>query len=324
MLYYRGNMNKDNMVWITWERQTRNQSMAAMLGVKCYELLSEKKGVHRYWACVKKTHNILKNQNVKVAFVQNPSIVLTAFAVLTKKIYNVQVVVDAHNSGVFPAEGKYPLLNFINRRLLKWSDLVIVTNENLGNRTGADYVVCTDPLPDINLDVQPIENDVLVVCSWADDEPIEEYIEASRNFPNLEFNFTGNHKKYSKTLKVPKNCRILGFVSEQQYYAYMAGAKLILDMTKRDNCLVCGAYEAIAMNKIVIVTDNYTNRVVFGSAVLYAQCESVSIAEAIENFFQQRHVMNVNLNEFRALYSYRCSKLVDEIHNRLLHFPIVN
>lgn len=278
-----------NKAWITWERQPRNRSMAAVFEADYIELSTSKKGVSRYLECISYTFKALRRSHYDIVFAQNPSLVLVAVAVVLKLFFKFKLVIDAHNAGVRPKEGRIATLNWLNLFLLKRADAVIVTNNQLKHYLethDVTAVVFTDPLPNL---AKPkslgFDNFVFVICSWAEDEPIHEYLQVAKQRKDLNFVFSGNYKKYfteNEVASLPENIKLPGFVDEDEYAGLVIDAKVILDLTTREDCLVCGAYEAISANKKVILSDTKVNKDLFGKAAFYTKNNSIDLNIAID------------------------------------------
>lgn len=281
-------------VWITWENQIRNQSMSARLGADFYTIISNSSRLWRYLVSSFSTIKILWRYSGKTVFVQNPSIVLSFISVVFKSIFKYTLIVDAHNSGVFPPKKLQKLANFINRN----ADYVIVTNEGLASfikSIGGNPLVLPDPLPAILPDEYKNgswENvsspSVLTICSWASDEPYSEVILAAQSVPDVKFYITGNSKgrELACNFRLPENVVLTGFVSENDYRHLLIKADVIIDLTTREDCLVCGAYEAVAVNKPLILSDTKALRSYFGDVASFVKNDAKSIAEAVHDLIK--------------------------------------
>lgn len=283
---------KKNTAWITWEIQPRNRSMARLLGVPLHELISNSPRLIRYIKLSIKTISIISKGKVKVLFVQNPSIVLSLIAVILRPIFKLKVIVDAHNSGIFPAEQESNILNKIAKFICKHSDITIVTNKNLADivsKRGGTAFVMPDPLPDYSShSFKKFENSrpyLVFICTWASDEPYMEVIEAVRNFgDNIDILITGNFRK-KLTIRdleiLPENIRLLGFIDEDEYLNCLAGSIAAIDLTTRDNCLVCGAYEAVSLEIPAILSDSQATKDLFSKGVILSKNNHTDIRRAI-------------------------------------------
>ena len=64
-------------------------------------------------------------------FVENPSLLLSLVAVYYGRVTGTPVVVDAHNAGLRPLEGRVPWMERLASHLLRLAPLTIVTNKTL-------------------------------------------------------------------------------------------------------------------------------------------------------------------------------------------------
>src|SRR4051794_2850741 len=112
-------------IWITWERQRRNRSMAACVGATLHELEYKGNALARYWALGCKTIGIIRRSRADVVYYQNPSLVLATLVATLKflRITRARIVGDFHNAGVFP-----PAARFLVPWIVRNSDLIIVSN----------------------------------------------------------------------------------------------------------------------------------------------------------------------------------------------------
>ncbi|WP_421842845.1 glycosyltransferase [Marinobacter algicola] len=287
-------MNKIN-AWVTWERQQRNVSMARIFSADYYEF--SKPNSSYISRIIVNTFLTLKVflKKYQIIFVQNPSIVLVAVSVLINVFFRKKLVVDAHNAGVFPLEGKSKLLVAFNNFLLKRSDLVIVSNSSLSRKLsnlGVSSIAMPDPIPELeenvrtSFDISPVQ--VFIICSWSDDEPIELYFSLAKVFPNIEFGISGKMKeRYNHLLSdVPENLNLMGFLPENEYFYYLANSEAIIDLTTRNDCLVCGAYEAISVGVPAILSDTTVNREVFKKGIVFSECNESALVEALDYLFR--------------------------------------
>lgn len=285
-------------VWITWEIQPRNRSMADLIGVDLYELICNKPWPLRYPLLIAKTTHVLAKRKADFVFVQNPSLVLSLYASLIKWLLRFTLIVDFHNGGMYPLEGKSKFLNLIAKVVARLSDVALVSNDSLAETIkmwNAKPIVFPDPIPTINFGKvrRVIENNyALFICTWAKDEPFLEVIEAARILGDqYQIYITGKYEKAlnSEDLKeVPKNVKLLGFVSDDDYVNYLSSASIAIDLTLRESCLVCGAYEAISMSVPMIVSDDKEARKIFNKGFVFTKNNPRDIAASIKRSFDNR------------------------------------
>lgn len=290
--------------WITWETQIRNRSMAALLNIPLYELIVNKHRAIRYPILIFKTIYIVYKNDIRVLFVQNPSIVLSMLAVLFTSVRNMKVIVDAHNSGIYPLEGRSKLLSWAAKYIARKADAVIVSNSYLASAVklwGATPIVMPDPVPDLHAEdkVASERPYLFFICTWAADEPYLEIIEAAKLIPEtIDIYITGKYRnKLSQTQldTLPSNIKLLGFVPEHDYVAYFSSCLIAIDLTTRDNCLVCGAYEALSLEKPCIVSNSKVNREIFSTGFIYTDNNATAIAAAINQGLQNLKQLNIDI-----------------------------
>lgn len=313
--------------WITWEIQVRNRSMSSLLDVPLYELILNRHRAVRYPILVYRTLKLIVEKDIRILFVQNPSIVLSMLAVLLKPVRKMHVVVDAHNSGVYPLEGKNKLLLWMAKYIARKADAIIVSNNYLADAVrewGANPIVMPDPIPALHSE-RTIPHDkpyIFFICTWAADEPYLEVIEAAKLIPrHIDVLITGKYQKKLSADQVetlPDNVKLLGFVSEEDYVAYFKNSLMAVDLTTRENCLVCGAYEALALKKPCIVSDSIVNREIFESGFIYTRNDSASIAKSINENIANLNQLNIDIlkqaNLHHSLIQQRAAELKRTSH----------
>lgn len=183
----------DGTIWIAWERHRRTESIAAMLGVRVFMLHSRAPRWRRVPEFIRRTIGILARERPKVLMVQNPSIILTAFALALRPLLRYRLVVDAHNAGVYRFEKEQKYTAWLLPVLHRFADLTIVTNEHVARvveNNGGKTFVLLDPLPQFT-DVAdsaraPADSGPFIVtfiCSYAADEPYREVYSATGLMP---------------------------------------------------------------------------------------------------------------------------------------------
>jgi glycosyltransferase involved in cell wall biosynthesis len=284
-------------VWIAWETQRRSLNLAGRVGAHLLLCLDEDrglKGILRYPRSALRTLGELWRRRGGTVFVQNPSMVLAALACAFRGILGYFLVVDRHSNFSFLAPGRPSL----KRRISDWlsgytlrnADVTIVTNAELAARVEAEGgrpFVLPDPFPEIpggrsepgdgdwsaSLPARPLE--VLFVSSWAFDEPIEAAIEACRRLQGrILMRITGRPKPaYADLLKTaPDNFVCTGFLPDEDYFALMSQSDAVMAVTTRAMTLVCGAYEAVALGKPMVLGDSPALRDYFHLGAVYTNC----------------------------------------------------
>ncbi|MDD1444339.1 hypothetical protein MEO93_29175, partial [Dolichospermum sp. ST_sed3] len=103
---------------------------------------------------------------------------------------------------------------------------------------------------------------------------------------------TGNYKKKQvRPDKVPKNVILLGYISDAEYTEMLYSVDATIDLTTREDCLVCGAYESVAVEKPVILSDTEALRFYFNHGVIHTQNNAEALKNAILNVISNKVVL---------------------------------
>jgi len=294
-------------IWITWENQIRNRSLAAMLGADLRVISHGGGRLYRYFHCASETLATVRREKPDVVFCQNPSIVLNYLLLLTRFLFRYTFVTDAHFGGVIAYNGNYffqKALDFCN----KSANLVIVTNKAHADHVisiGGNSLVCEDPLPDLSrydLNRKTIDKSVFFICSFDIDEPYEAVFDAARMLvvDNYKFYVSGNYAKVGIDPNNYPQVNFMGFVPERQFYEQLYQSDVVLDLTEHENCLVCGAYEAMAAEKPLVTSDKVCLRQFFDRGTIYTRHDRQSIVEALRETYRDRVRLKAEIKEWKA------------------------
>ncbi|HEX4388424.1 MAG TPA: glycosyltransferase, partial [Steroidobacteraceae bacterium] len=154
--------------------------------------------------------------------------------------------------------------------------------------------VCPDPLPDLSgrgLDPVTVpEKSVFLVCSYEADEPYEAVFAAFARLRERGYQLfvSGNYRRAQIDPARFPWVRFLGYVSEAEYYSYLRACSVVLDLTTLEDCLVCGAYEAMAAGKPLVLSRTRALAQYFGAAVVLTDNTSEAIIANVEQAHSQR------------------------------------
>lgn len=281
----------DRTVWIAWERHRRSEELINYLNIKSYLFRSSSPRYIKYLILTIKTLYVLAITKPKILIVQNPSIVLSFLVCLLSKIFRFKVVVDSHNEGVVPFNYNNKIVNRIVAYIHKSADLTIVTNSNLAKvvvkNSGTPFVLPDKkPTPkvinDISLDG---EFNYVFICTYSEDEPIGEVMDSVKFIDsNDKIYVTGNIKKAPQHLIQSKSDNIVftDYLSDGDYWGVLRAANCVIDLTYMKDCLVCGAYEALAVCTPLILTDTVVSRDTFKNGAIYVNNDAQSIGTAMQ------------------------------------------
>ncbi len=300
---------RNETVWITWEKQRRNGELARALGAILFEWPEIDAMRGRFAKYVRggwRTVVVLVRIRPRVVFCQNPSIVLASLVLALRPFLRFRVVVDAHNSGLMPYDGQHAILTRLAVVVQRRADITIVSNEGLRRSVeanGGRPFVLPDRIPDLGPVAAPTlagRYNILFVCSYAADEPYEAVFLAARLLPpDVVIYVTGNHRKAGvDPTDAPLNLKMTGFVTDEEYCGLLHAVDVVMDLTSREYCLVCGAYEAVSVGRPLILSNTETNRRYFNRGCVYTDHDPESIATAIK---RSLHVADMLAEDVRTL-----------------------
>jgi glycosyltransferase involved in cell wall biosynthesis len=218
-----------------------------------------------------------------------------------------KLAVDAHFGGVESYTGSSALqqaLDFCNRS----ADLVIVTNVGHADhvrRIGGQAFVCADPLPDLSAhrgNSVEVPRKVFFICSFDIDEPYHEVFRAAEMLWEEGFRFavSGNYAKAGIAPETFPFINFLGFVPEDEFYSNLYSSEVVVDLTDHDNCLVCGAYEAIAAEKPLVLSKKRALENHFRDGAIFTENNAVAIASAVTLAYDDRVRLRANCVRWAA------------------------
>ncbi len=288
-------------IWIAWEPHRRSESLAGYFGISFCALVYDGPHGIRHHILSWRTHRLLWQTQPALVVVQNPSLVLTALAVLSRPFLHFRLCVDAHNCAIPPDDVSTGPRTSLQRWLLAKADITMVTNAVTAkqvSKAGGTPVVLPDqvPTPPSSISTTPQAGAVLI-ASWADDEPIEEVVAAFARLPNVPLTITGQPGRGSRLLAggLPPNVRLSGFLPEADYWQLIASAAVVIDLSLLRHCLVCGAYEALAVGTPMVLSDDPAVRSWFPAGVQYTAPDADSIASAVTSALENREGLRAEL-----------------------------
>lgn len=295
-----------------------------MLDMELVEICSSAARPWKYIPLLVRTTRALAAGRPTHLFVQCPSIVLAVWAVLLKPLLGYRLVADLHNEAVEP---------FINRsrayrRLLalihRAADLSLVSNSALARvveANGGRPFVLPDRIPDLpppagGRDAPPFT--VVFICSFAPDEPYREVVRAATQLGDLAtVHVTGPVDRSAWSDPVPENLRFTGYLPDEAYVELLRRADVVVDLTAMENCLVCGGYEAVALQKPLVTSDTHALRTFFREGAVYTRHDPAAIAEAVRLALERRRELQAKMRRLRRDLERRWEARMPALADRL-------
>lgn len=302
-------------LWISWYAHRRSSGLCEAWGIPLKVLPSRHAGPRKWLGQAVETLRLLRHHRPDVLFVQNPSLGLTVLAVWARWMFGYYLVVDAHNEGVRPFVRSGDFVRRLTRYLLRCADATIVTNAALAEDvrvSGGNALILPDSLPTpapFDAASQPagtLTPDVMVISTYAPDEPLAAILAAAARMPDVQFAVSGHANKFAALgLAQPGNVTLTGFLPDRDYWAILARSKLICDLTLMPDCLVCGAYEGLALARPMVLSDNPATRELFGHGAVLTQGEPDAIFAALRTALGELASLERRAHESREAFRER-------------------
>lgn len=317
----------NNIVWVVWEKQRRSIELAAKINAKLllYNKYENKKILRYIFASFYTIKNLFEIRP-KVVIAQNPSIVLAVVVILIRKILDIKVVIDRHSNFMFNKKQnlKYKIFHKISNYTIKNANLTIVTNDYLKSmlKNISDNVfILQDMIPSIvptKLVELEGEHNVVYICSFDSDEPVTDVIAAFAEIKNIHLYVTGNFSKYVGINQIVKditpNIHLTGYIDDEQYINMLAASDAIIVLTKSNMTLNCGAYEAVALEKPMILSNTDTIKSYFSMGAVYCEPNKESIKNAVNKCMSNIDKLKIDTKKLK----YVLQKNWDDKYNDLM------
>ncbi|MHA1300707.1 MAG: glycosyltransferase [Candidatus Helarchaeota archaeon] len=261
-------MFRQKRIFIAWVKQdTRASSLAHHLRAKIFFIhsINSKNKMYsplKYIINTFITLNLLNKENPDVIFAVNPPV----FAVLVIWMYCIfndcTYIVDTH-SAAFTAK-RWSIFLWLYRFLSKRALINILHNKILERKVanwGAKTINMGEVIYQMETNkIYPLREgfNVVYVSIYDKDEPLSEVIEAARKMPSVNFYITGSlrYAPYNIIKKSSDNVIFTDFLSNEMYVALLKNSDIVICLTKNDNTMQNGAYEALTLG-CPIITSNW-------------------------------------------------------------------
>jgi glycosyltransferase involved in cell wall biosynthesis len=219
-------------------------------------------------------------------------------------------VLDAHNPvfqdvGGKIAWGKLPL----SQTLINNALAVIVHNHGILKLAKQAYPhVRFFNIPDPVERIASNANDrrdqqILVICSFDPDEPVDVLIETMRQLPEYTFVITADVMKLPANsravLQALPNIRLTGFLPIQDYHQILCCSLAALVLTNQDLIQPSGACEALSSDTPLLVSKTSLTSELFGEWAVLVENAPESIVPAVRSLKMQP----LNLAQYRERWN---------------------
>jgi glycosyltransferase involved in cell wall biosynthesis len=246
---------------------------------------------------------------------------------LFRPIFRYKTVIDCHNAGLKPSEGRSFLLNAIAKFSLTRAHLVIMHNEIVAMGLPINlkkFIILPDPIPEISaISSKEInselrhEKKIVFICRWAEDEPYNEVIKTASNmltkFPDITIYITGKPPKVILEQELPGNIKLTGFLDHASYNELLSGAYALVALTTRSDSLNCAGYEAIAYKKPIVLSDSETLKKFFNKGCLFTDNSSNDLESKLIDLMDNYDELVADITTFKDDYNLNYLAMLNEL-----------
>jgi len=235
------------------------------------------------------TFVLLIRRKPDTVFVMTPPVAACAAVWLYALTFRRRFVIDAH-TGAF-LDPRWRKIIFLHRFFSRRAERTLVTNDYLGSMVeawGARHLIVPDVpvvFPEVEKYEFPPGRNVVLVSSFAWDEPIGIFLEAAALVPEVTFHVTGDYEGADPELLAarPSNVVFTGFLSKARYAGLLQGSDAVISLTTLDHTMQRGAYEAVYLGRPVIVSDFPILRESFPKGAVYVGGTRQEIARGVRD-----------------------------------------
>jgi glycosyltransferase involved in cell wall biosynthesis len=135
---------------------------------------------------------------------------------------------------------------------------------------------------------------------------------AAAQMPDVRFALSGPAVHYQGGPDtIPPNVELTGFLPGPDYWRLLQIATVVCDLTLKPDCLVCGAYEALAAGKPMVLSDNPATRAIFEVAAVLTENVPEQIVSAIRAALAESEALGASARQLQESYSRRWQKEAD-------------
>jgi glycosyltransferase involved in cell wall biosynthesis len=285
----------DDAVFIAWgppAYTNRTRPLAAALGIEVRHVYSTRRrgalaAVVKYpYQAVATTWYLLRRRP-SLVFAQHPpsftAMVAAAYGAITGSPY----VVDAHSDAFDSPWWSRP--RWLQRVVARRALTTIVTNDHFADllRAGGAHASIVRDFP---TELEPASYpmapglNVVVIATFAPDEPLAEVVSAARALPDVTFRVTGDTRREGAAIPsdLPPNVELTGFLPAADYYGLVHGSDAAMALTTRDHTMQRGACEALSLGTPIITSDWPLLRTYFCKGTVHVDNTAAGIRDGID------------------------------------------
>jgi glycosyltransferase involved in cell wall biosynthesis len=248
----------------------------------------------RYAASMVLTAAELARRRPRAVVVQNPPVYPSLLAIAYVRATGGRFVLDSHPAS-FGVKGNRQAQRTlaVTRWLARHADATLVTTSSWADvvsEWGGRPLVLHEAPPHWTVSPpRPLEDrrpQVLFSCVFAQDEPVDDVVEAARRAPELDVAITGDPRRAREGQldSLPPNVRLTGWLDQEAYAAEVDRCDILLALTDEPTSVMRAAYEAGYARRVLVLSGTPVMTALFPEAVPTgndAESLTVSLRDAV-------------------------------------------
>ncbi|MFK7803254.1 MAG: glycosyltransferase [Anaerolineae bacterium] len=317
------------VAWIDYNR--RSEILAEFFGATLHHISfgQRKKKWQvpiRYLVQSVQTFRALLKDRPDVVFVQNPPIVIMLPVLPYCWLFGAKYIIDSHTGAFTDFKKTLGLHKWLSKRALT----TIVHNsvqEEIIKTWDVSYCVLgfSEAEYPAGKSIPMADGfNIAFSCSFAPDEPIAEVFEAARMSPDANIYITGNHKLLdpAQTKMKPANCHFTGFLSFDEYVGLLRDSDMVMALTTRDETLLSGGFEAVSLEKPLIVSDWPILEQYFSEGSVHVDNSAAGIAQGIRDGIENLPALNEKIKNKRKSLNQEWQQSGEKINHLIKDFAL--
>lgn len=299
------------LVWGPQSHGPRSRVFARELGIPIRFVTSTRRrgllvAPFKYAVQGARTARLLWADRPQLVLVQSPPTFAAMAAWLYATVTGARFVVDAHSAAMMSPYWTRP--RWLYGRMTRRALATVVTNEHFAReirRMGGRAIV----IPDIPTSFPPGQSypvagtfNVMVVNSFAPDEPLSEVVAAARDLREVSFYVTGDPNRDGVEVPpdLPPNVRLTGFLPDDTYHALMFSCQAVLCLTTRDHTMQRGACEALWTGRPIVTSDWPLLREYFSAGTVHVDNTAGGIREGVREMLRDHSRYEEEIGRLQA------------------------
>ena len=277
----------------------------------------------RYGVQFLQTLAILMRRRPRLIYSQHTQPFCSFAAVLYGRLSRTPVITDCHNTPFVDWPWTAWPANWIARFVYRNAALNLVHNEGIRDyvihelRYSGRFEVLHDPIPEMKPGSAPDlrRPAVVVISSFAADEPARAMLQATRQTPEAHYYITGDTRRLPPPLRdlAGDNVTFTGFLPDADYDALITNADAAMALSTRENVLTRACHEAMSAGVPFIASDTRVARRYLSGGTTFVKNSSTGITHGIREALADHARLRSEMQALKEVRHREWKKRIQEI-----------